>query len=84
MTVEEVKKFLNEHLGEIPMQDEKFDLEEISLLGLFDFIYALETEANIVIPVEDIKTDNFESLEKIYSLICRVNDGNMGTGQVVL
>lgn len=75
MTLTEVKLLLKDHLGEIALQNEEFDFREISILGLFDFIYALETELNMQIPIEKISAENFKSAKQIYRLICDVTEG---------
>lgn len=77
MIKEEIDRLLEEHLGsDIPMLDGEFDFKKISILGLFDFIYALEKEKNIVIPIEKIHPDNFRNPDCIYRMICKMVNEN--------
>lgn len=73
MTREQFNLLLTKHMGEIPMEEGKIDLKNISILDLFDFIYALEANEGIVIPVEKICPENFQSTEQIFQLICDVD-----------
>lgn len=83
MTLTEVTLLLKDHLGEIALQNEEFDFRKISILELFDFIYALETELNLQIPIEKISAENFKNAEQIYRLICEVTEGKINMSQLI-